>query len=343
MQTAERRKYMKPFTQAVLLIVAALAIPAGTLAQVQVLFQDNFAGGANPLWDNYIGNWQTFVHPANAADPIAGATGYGATVPNNDEATYSGLPWDFDNYTMDVDISALGDGGVWLRMGYTLDNKGNPIPDGQGILLICGGNGFGSSGRVLNDPRCGTSLYYAFVGFGNDPAWNALVPNQQEQGGIFVPTVGPNCPPGAVAVGGGFIEDPYHLHIVAQNDLYDVTVTQIGNPNFFFFTQFSTSPLVNPNCPAGGDMMSGLVGLYDYSGLTPNPAISPPVVDQGPDQGGPNAVAYDQEFENVEIDGQTVATVPEPSSLTLLAGGTFALLSIGARKRLVSKFTLPSD
>jgi hypothetical protein len=333
MQTEEQRKYMKPFTQAVLLVVAALAIPAGAQAQAEVQFADNFVGGESPLWDAANGDWETFVHPANdPADPIAGDTGYGVTDPENGEygpATYSGLPWVFGNYTLDVDISALGDGGIWLRMGYTLDKNGDPVPNGQGILLVCGGNGFGYPNRNLNDPRTGTSLYYHYIGFNNDPFNAAGQPDQDEQLDVFTPTVGPKCPPGVVAIGGGFIEAPYHLNVVAQNDTYDVTVTQNGK--FVYFHQFVTSPLNNPDCPVGGDMTEGLVGLYDFSGLTPD------ATGWGPDQGGPNAVAYDQEFENFEIDGYTVA-VPEPSSLTLLAGGAFALLSIGARKRLVSKF-----
>lgn len=99
--------------------VAAIAVLSGaaSFAAGQVIFQDDFDHplGPSPLWSNVRGQWTG----------MSGA--YGATQPNNNPLTYSGLPFVMDGVDIECDIRACNDGGIMIRS----DAGGN-----NGVLFV---------------------------------------------------------------------------------------------------------------------------------------------------------------------------------------------------------------
>ena len=73
------------------------------LASGNVSFSDAFNGGVSPLWGNQIGAW-------SAAGSV-----YSATTPGNFPNAHSTLPFDLTNFTVNVNVNNLQDGGIWLR------------------------------------------------------------------------------------------------------------------------------------------------------------------------------------------------------------------------------------
>jgi hypothetical protein len=92
-----------------------------------VLSSDNFDSGASSLWGNESGSW------------TASGGVYGATAPNNFPNAFSSLPFNVTNFSVDVDINGVADGGIWLRSA--------PVPGGavgvQGVLLVLKNADFG--------------------------------------------------------------------------------------------------------------------------------------------------------------------------------------------------------
>lgn len=113
-------------------------------------FSDNFDAGASLQWGNEIGNWTT----------SGGA--YLSQAPSNSPPTYSSLPFDLVDFTVEVDINDLQDGGIWLR---STDSN-------NGVLLVTGGH----QGE-------GTGLYWHIVQNGNGGS------NLNEVTGLFTPDV----------------------------------------------------------------------------------------------------------------------------------------------------------
>ncbi len=119
-----------------------LAVFAGLLQidiqtlKAGVIFSDNFNNGASPLWGDEIGSW-------SAAGGV-----YGATIPSNFPNAHSSLPFDLTDFTVDVDVNKLRDGGIWLR---STEEPGTTLGI-EGVLLVTGGN----SGT-------GTGLYWHIV------------------------------------------------------------------------------------------------------------------------------------------------------------------------------------
>ncbi len=68
-----------------------------------VIFSDNFASGPSPAWGNERGAW------------IASSGAYYATVPSNAPNDYSSLPYQLMNFSIDLDINNVSDGGIFLR------------------------------------------------------------------------------------------------------------------------------------------------------------------------------------------------------------------------------------
>jgi hypothetical protein len=91
-------------------------------APENVVFFDNFHGGANPAWGNERGAWRAI-----------GGT-YDASQPNNNPPTYSDVTTQsaLTRLTVRVKVVGFNDGGVWLRSAY---NGGNV----NGVLLVTGG------------------------------------------------------------------------------------------------------------------------------------------------------------------------------------------------------------
>jgi len=108
--------------RALVALPLVMATPAAVKAAT--VFQDSFA------WGNERGDWRT------------GSRQYDAALPDNTPPTYSSvvsLP-NLTNFTVNVTVNRLDDGGIWLRSNY---NGGNI----NGILLVTGGklgthNGF---------------------------------------------------------------------------------------------------------------------------------------------------------------------------------------------------------
>ena len=130
-------------------LLSLLAALCGCVGAVhaQVIFSDNFTSGAAAVWGNEIGNWT--------------ATGgvYFPTAPNNSPPTYTSVPFSLTDFSVTVTINQLSDGGIWLR---SADN-------GNGILLVTGGNG-----------RTGTGLYWHEIQNGG------VGPARNEVTGLFV-------------------------------------------------------------------------------------------------------------------------------------------------------------
>lgn len=62
-------------------------------APAQMIFTDTFGAGASPLWSNLRGDW------------VAAGGVYYAAQPNNIPATFTGLPYVLQNFSIDVDIN----------------------------------------------------------------------------------------------------------------------------------------------------------------------------------------------------------------------------------------------
>lgn len=165
---------LRTWLMAMALASAPLAGHAATIS-----FSDNFDNGADPAWSNApgAGAWQ--------------ATGgvYNAQFPDNDPATYSGLPFAFDgsSVTLEVDVNALADGGVWVNGDGTNQN---------GVLLVLGGDGYGPS----NGGQGGTAIYWHVVQ--NGVFSGAL----QRVSGVFTPG------------------EDYHLKVTANGNQYQAFI-----------------------------------------------------------------------------------------------------------------------
>jgi hypothetical protein len=180
-------------------------------ALAQVILTDTFDSGVSPAWSNLRGNW------------VVNGGVYYATQPNNIPPTYSGLPLVLQNFAIDVDINQVADGGIWLRC----DDSGT-----NGVLLVTGGNGWGSGIRGGN---AGRSLYWHVIthaNYNNPPKLN-------EAFNVF-------ANPGV---------DNVHLRIEVIGNLYSVFLN--GSTNA------TTSLLETDN-----SFSSGHVGLYDFSTQT---------------------------------------------------------------------------
>jgi len=116
------------------MVFALLPVGAG-FAQTSI-FTDDFSPGPSPLWNNLRGEW-------TATNGV-----YYALLPSNNPLTYTAVPFNLTDCSLDVDIYAVGDGGVWLRSDEAGEN---------GILLVTGGNNYGGGARGGD---AGTSMYW---------------------------------------------------------------------------------------------------------------------------------------------------------------------------------------
>jgi TolB-like protein len=98
-----------------------------------IFFSDGFDDSPSPLWGNERGFW------------FASDGRYWAHNPSNYPMTYSALPYDLQDFAIDMDISGVSDGGVWLRSHF--DKIGI-----SGVLLVTGGWS-----------RTGTGFYWHIV------------------------------------------------------------------------------------------------------------------------------------------------------------------------------------
>ena len=97
------------------------------------LFFDDFNSGASALWGNQRGSW-------SAAGGV-----YDSAFPSNAPVTYSDVNLALTDFSVDVDINNIQDGGIWLRSTFGGGAE-------SGVLLVTGG-----------DLLTGTGLYWHIV------------------------------------------------------------------------------------------------------------------------------------------------------------------------------------
>lgn len=97
----------------------SIAIKEEVARPKQTLFMDSFSNGSSSLWGNEVGNWRQ------------NSGVYDSQAPSNSPLTYSSLPYILSNFSVELDINKVSDGGIFLRS----TNQNN------GILLVTGGNG----------------------------------------------------------------------------------------------------------------------------------------------------------------------------------------------------------
>ena len=108
-------------------------------ADALLYFADNFDEGASPLWGGEVGSWAV-------TEGLYGDQ-------SNNPYSYSSLPFDIRNYTVDVDVTNVQSVGLWLRSDY----------DGlyDGVILVAN-IGYGSTGALhwhtYNDSVTGDCL-----------------------------------------------------------------------------------------------------------------------------------------------------------------------------------------
>jgi hypothetical protein len=87
---------------------------AGASLNACALFSDDFMSGASAQWGNEVGGW-TVVSEA-----------YDSTLPSNNPCTYTSLPYDLADFTVNFSVKGVHDGGIWLR---SEDNQ-------NGVVLV---------------------------------------------------------------------------------------------------------------------------------------------------------------------------------------------------------------
>src|SRR5262245_23951480 len=124
---------MKTLALVAFLIVSA----ATTLARADTVFFDDFNSdtGASPAWSNTLGNWTAEGGVYRALEPnnFANAHSFVSTLPA------------LTDFSVTVDVSAVRDGGVWLRAS---DDPSSSVGV-TGVLLI-----------FLNDGRAPNTLFW---------------------------------------------------------------------------------------------------------------------------------------------------------------------------------------
>lgn len=139
---------------ATLLAASAVSVP---MAQAEVLCSDPFDEALACEWGNEVGDWSV----------SSGA--YDATQLSFSPVAQSSLPFVLTDFVVEVDVSNIEDGGLWLRS--------SPFPSTRtgrvGVLLVTGG--FGGTG---------TGLYWHVV----EPTSTSL-PAFGSASGLFTPGV----------------------------------------------------------------------------------------------------------------------------------------------------------
>jgi hypothetical protein len=106
-----------------------------------IVYTDNFDSGAQLPWGNQRGDW-------TVADGV-----YHAGSPNSHPVTASLLPYDVTDFIAEVDITGLGDGGLWARTDSAAT---------FGVMLILHSDNI--YWHVITDPVNGPWDFYNVVG-----------------------------------------------------------------------------------------------------------------------------------------------------------------------------------
>jgi hypothetical protein len=118
----------------------AMLISIGQISAAAWIFEDNFDNGVSPLWGNEVGSWSVNNGHYDASSIIF----FGPL-------TYSSLPFNLTDFSVELKVDRIGDGGIWLR-------SSDPQ---NGVLLVTGGDGFGPWGN--NIFGSGDRLYFHIV------------------------------------------------------------------------------------------------------------------------------------------------------------------------------------
>src|SRR5205814_9614280 len=95
---------MKVQTRILRMLVWLAVVSLAPILHVQAaVFTDHFNSKASHLWKNETGAWAV----ENGA--------YKAIAPANFPAASSSLPFNLTDFSVDFDINAVQDGGIWLR------------------------------------------------------------------------------------------------------------------------------------------------------------------------------------------------------------------------------------
>ena len=103
-------------------LLAYFALGVGQ-SKADIIFTDNFNCGASPLWGDEVGNWS------------ASGGVYSAGSPNNFPNAFSSLPLSLTNFSIDVDVNSVSDGGIWLR---SMAAPGTSVGV-EGVLFVMAG------------------------------------------------------------------------------------------------------------------------------------------------------------------------------------------------------------
>ncbi len=116
----------------VLLATAVLLLSCQLWAGNTVVFFDDFNNGASPMWGNQVGNWTAQSGVYYAQNPWG--------------ATYTLLPYNLTDFTINVHVNGTSDGGIWLRSDANADTA---------LVLIIGGESHSGTGVYFHDRHNG--------------------------------------------------------------------------------------------------------------------------------------------------------------------------------------------
>ena len=214
-----------------LVAVFCVALGASQPVDAAVLFTDSFStnGTDSPPWGNQSGNW-------SANNGV-----YAAASPSASPLTYSSLTsFDLTDFSFQVDVNDISDGGIWLRSDY---NGGQE----NGVLLVLGGGGFGSG---VTTPPAGHELYWHVVQNGVPGVGHNII------GDEFTP--GENATVRVDVVG-----DTYSAFVngTLASTFVDSTYThgQVGLYDFYSSLSFDNAELNTVPEPASGAIFASLV------------------------------------------------------------------------------------
>lgn len=176
---------MKTLTHTTTWRLAVAVASLTALVQGQALasvlpFSDNFNSGASPLWGNESGGW------------VAAGGVYAATAHNNAPVAFSSLPFSLTDFSFDVDVNSVTDGGIWLRS--------TPAP----------GTTFGIEGVLLE-------LKNPNFGYANSICWQTTT-----DGNTISPLLGLTFD--------SYTGSNIHLHIAVSGNTYQAFVNGSVNP-----------------------------------------------------------------------------------------------------------------
>ena len=128
------------------ILLTTFALVSSSAGRCEIIFTDDFSSGASPQWGNEIGAW-------TAAGGV-----YKATILTNFPNAHSSLPFALTDFSVELDINDVGDGGVWLRSALA---PGTSVGR-TGVLLVNGGFFSGGNGLYWHVVTDGNTYGGAF-------------------------------------------------------------------------------------------------------------------------------------------------------------------------------------